>query len=318
MVKCLFTIVLIVLLTGCSTPLFAAPTATPTATLTSTSTLIPTQTPTATSTKTLTATPRPVVQLGERLTVPDGGFSFRVPIAYASQIEEQQAFISDLEGMLIISFAGVQSTSPEEEIIDDYLDVIASRGNGEFVKTPANPMTVNGINGQAFDLTGSMFGSPLQGKTFIVPIRPDHFLFGLAMSNLSSEEQNWEDHGSKIFEAVIDTIEFTEPQNTGTCSIATDDTYGYTQENAIRVGDGGEFLGGPVREEAYLNNLRGPNGELISYKSTGSLSFENTILDEYIIIGLPTPVTLYIDVYSFEEPMAPAGFTCAGPFNLKP
>ena len=313
-----FIIVFTLALAGCSTSFFTATTAIPSATLAPTHTPIPTQTPTATSTKTPTATPRPIVQLGERLTVPAGGFSFQVPIAYASQIEEQQAFISDLEGTLIISFAGAQSTSSEEAIIDEYLDVIASRGDGEFEKTPANPVTVNGIDGQAFDLTGSMFGSPLQGKTFIVPIRSDHFLFGLAMSNLSSEEQSWEEHGSKVFEAVIDSIEFVEPQSAGTCSIATDETYGYTQENAIRVGDGGEFLGGPAREEAYLNNLRGPNGELISYERTGSLSFENTILDEYIIIGLPTPVTLYIDIYSFEEPMAPAGFTCAGPFNLKP
>jgi hypothetical protein len=313
-----FIIVFTFALAGCSTSFFTAPTAIPSATHAPTSTSTPTQTPTATSTKTPTATPRPVVQLGERLTVPAGGFSFRVPIAYASQIEERQAFISDLEGTLIISFAGAQSTSSEEEIIDEYLDVIASRGDGEFEKTPADPVTVNGIEGQAFDLTGSMFGSPLQGKTFIVPIRSNHFLFGLAMSNLSSEEQNWEDHGSKVFEAVIESIEFVEPQHTETCPITTDDTYGYNKENAIRVGEGGEFFGGPAREKAYLDNLRGPNGEPITYERLGSLTFEDTILDEYIITGLASPITLYIDIYSFDEPMAPAGFTCAGPFNLKP
>jgi hypothetical protein len=149
----------------------------------------------------------------------------------------------------------------------------------------------------------------------------------LAISNISEDETSWEDHGEKVFEAVIESVELFEPAicpggqcqgSTGICPVATEETYGYTKENAIRVGDGGDFLGGPARERAYLDNLRGPNGEPISYERTGSLNFEDTILDQYIISGLPTPVTLYIDIYKFEEPKVPAGFTCAGPFHLQP
>jgi hypothetical protein len=64
--------------------------------------------------------------------------------------------------------------------------------------------------------------------------------------------------------------------------------------------------------------LRGPNGEPVSYERTGSLNVEDTILDEYVINGLATPVALYIDIYEFEELKAPVGFTCAGPFDLEP
>jgi hypothetical protein len=43
--------------------------------------------------------------------------------------------------------------------------------------------------------------------------------------------------------------------------------------------------------------------------------YEDVILDAYVISGLDQPVTLYIDIYSFEELQAPVGFTCLGPFN---
>jgi hypothetical protein len=315
-IKFSFIIICILCVAGCSRPLFAPPTETPTATRTPT--LTATATLTTTPTKTFTATPSPAVELGERHVINEGRFSVQVPIGYAAQIEERQAFISDLEGTLIISLAGVESTSSEEEIIDEYLDALAKRSEGTFEKTPSDPVTVAGVEGKAFDLTGSIFGSPLKGKTFIIPVGSGRFLYGLGISNLSQDEAAWEEHGSKVFEAVVESIEFVEPGSTDVCPIATDTTYGYTKENAIRVGDGGELFGGPARERAYLDNLRGPNGELIAYERTGSLNFEDTILDEYVITGLATPVTLYLDIYKFEELKAPIGFTCVGPFDLKP
>lgn len=236
-----FLIVTILCLTGCSTHLLAAPTTTPTATftLTATHTPVPTQTPTLT--KTLTPTPTPLVKLGERHEITAAGFAFRVPIGYASQIEERQAFISDLEGILVISLAGVESTSSEEEIIDQYLDALAKRSEGKFEKMPSDPVTVDGIEGRAFDLTGSLFGAPLKGKTFIIPINSNRFLYGLAIANISRDEEAWENKGLKVFEAVIDSIEFIEPMSAALCPISTDTTYGC-----------GDFSGGPGRERAYL------------------------------------------------------------------
>ena len=317
-IKFCILLLLTLFLIGCSTPFFAAPTGSPTATRTQTNTPSPTETPTATPTKTPIATQTPIVKLGEKHVINEGGFSFRVPIGYASQIEERQALISDLNGTLVISFAAAESTFSEEEIIDEYLDAVARRSEGEFIKTPSDPVTVGGLESKAFNLTGSLFGSSLQGKTFIVPIGANRFLFALAISNISEDENAWEDHGSKVFEAVIESIELIEAESRDICPIATDTTYGYTKENAIRVGDGGELFGGPARERAYLDNLRGPGGEPLSYERTGSLNFEDTILDEYVITGLGNPVTLYLDIYKFEELQAPVGFTCAGSFNLKP
>ena len=311
-------ILLNLFLLGCSKPLQTSPIHTVAATFTPIATQTPTATLTATPIKTLKPTPSPVVKLGEKHVIPEAGVSFRVPFGFVAQIDERQAFISDLEGTQIISFASVESTFSEEEIVDEYLDALAQRSEGEFDKTPSEPVKVGGQVGTAFDLTGSLFGSPMKGKTFILPLGANRFLFAVGMSNLAQDEAAWEERGSKVFEAVVESIELIEPQTIGTCQIATDTTYGYTKQNAIRVGDGGELFGGPARERAYLDNLRGPNGEPISYERSGSLNFEDTILDEYVIRGLEASVTLYLDIYKFEELKAPIGFTCAGSFNLQP
>lgn len=250
--------------------------------------------------------------------VEDGGFSLRVPAGYDADIEGRQAFISDERGTLIISFAGVDTADSPDEIIDDFLNELGSSGDGEFIKGESDTITVDGLEGIAYEVTGSLFGSPLKGKTFVVEISAFHHLFGLAISNTSRDENRWENHGSEVFDAVLATIEFIEsqPPSGDACPISTDETYGYTKENAIRVGNGGDLFNGPAREREYLDNLRGPNGERIAYERQGSLMSGDVILDAYLIQGLSTPVVLYIDMYNFEELRAPVGFTCTGPFNL--
>ena len=69
---------------------------------------------------------------------------------------------------------------------------------------------------------------------------------------------------------------------------STDPTYGFTQKNAVRVGGVKENMG-PRNEQRYLNALRGPKGEDISYNRRGSCcafktpnGFENVgLLDVY-------------------------------------
>ncbi len=113
---------------------------------------------------------------------------------------------------------------------------------------------------------------------------------------------------------VIEPTISEQTNSIGACIISTDDTYGYTQENPIKVG--GDAFDGPPRERAFLDNLLGPNGETISYERTGSLAFGNTILDAFEITGLNKEVILYIDEYAFTEPHAPVGFTCLSAFPL--
>jgi len=78
---------------------------------------------------------------------------------------------------------------------------------------------------------------------------------------------------------------------------------------------------GPKRERAFLDSLRGPAGQLVSYQRAGSCcpfrtpnGFDNSgLLDKYLVTyeGLAAPVTLYINFYDPGRPLAPAGFTPA-------
>jgi hypothetical protein len=96
------------------------------------------------------------------------------------------------------------------------------------------------------------------------------------------------------------------------CPLATDATYGYTAANPIKVG-GGPFGGGPARQRAFLDALRGPAGQTLSYERVGSLPHGDTIVDIYRVTysGLAQPIELYFDIYDEDPRQVPAGFTCA-------
>lgn len=304
----------VLLLSGCDLPLIAAPTATPT--FTASPTLTPTATATLTPTPTQTQTVTPVPTVITRYSVREGGFSVEVPAGYEVQADDVQVFISDVAGTLIITLVGVESSDTPEAILAEFLTGLEERVEGEFIQGDSEPIHIGGFDGEAYALSGTLFGSPLVGKTFVIQTGTNRFLFALGISNTGADSNRWENHGSNIFESILATIEFEEAPGAGTCPIATDDTYGYTEANAIRVG--GDFLDGPARERAYLDNLRGPNGEVLTYERQGSLTAGDVILDAYSIFGLPTDVTLYIDMYTYEELQAPVGLTCNGPFISRP
>ena len=103
--------------------------------------------------------------------------------------------------------------------------------------------------------------------------------------------------------------------------ISDDGTYGYTAENAIKVGNGvNPYQGGAANERRFLNALLGPNGESISYYRKGSCcptpsqynQFGSALLDRYEVTyeGLQKPIILYINMYDPGDDLkAPKGFT---------
>lgn len=102
------------------------------------------------------------------------------------------------------------------------------------------------------------------------------------------------------------------------CTVADDATYGFSIENPVQVGGGA--MNGPARERRYLQSLRGPTGETLTFKRQGSMQApdKTTILDVYAVTypGLEKPLTLYVDEYHFSEPCAPQGFVCGQPIGL--
>lgn len=302
-------ILIFALLASCSFPPLQAPTATPTAT----STPPPTATPIPTATQTqVPATPTPTAEL---IPVEEGGFSILVSRELETDLQGNTIGIFDQGSTLIISFTGTAYQETQytlNDVIDQYLDELASKG-GTFNQSEPSAVMVDGREGISVDLTGILFEAPIEGRAIAVSPAKDFIVFGLGISNLSEEEENWRKSGSVIFQELLDSLTFTEVQSTA-CEVSTDQTYGYSMENPIKVG--GEAFGGPARERLYLDNLRGPNGEGLSYEREGSLPFGETVLDGYKITGPGIEATLYLDEYSFTPPQAPVGFTCAGAFLL--
>jgi hypothetical protein len=102
------------------------------------------------------------------------------------------------------------------------------------------------------------------------------------------------------------------------CPVSEDPKYGFTQEQPVQVGGGSMY--GPARERRYLDALRGPAGQPVQYKRTGSTaqSVNGTILDAYEVTyeRLEKPATLYLDEYHFGDLRAPQGFTCGRALGL--
>jgi len=101
---------------------------------------------------------------------------------------------------------------------------------------------------------------------------------------------------------------------------ATDRTYGYGPINPIKVGgiDRGQ---GPANERRFLDALRGPQGQPLSYVRRGSCCpFHSAhglmgqgLLDVYAVTyeGLSQPVELYLNMYEDGPAQVPVGFTCS-------
>jgi tetratricopeptide (TPR) repeat protein len=104
---------------------------------------------------------------------------------------------------------------------------------------------------------------------------------------------------------------------------ASDDTYGFSQDNPIRVGTGPD--GGPANQHTYLDLLRDAQGKPVKYERQGSCcaydspnGFLGTaLLDIYVITyldakGKKKTKSVYISFYDYEEPMILQGFKTVG------
>lgn len=305
MIRKLALIPIVGLLAACGRLTTPEPTAAPSPTLT------PSPHPTPTPVPTSTPLPAP-----KAVPVEAEGFTLLVPAELTFDLQRNTVGIFDPAGWLIVSFtrsAYDEDANSLQDVIDAYLAELAARG-GEFDQNDIVPVAIGGAEGIAVGVTGFLFDAPIKGRAVAVSPAKDSIFFGLGVVNLSTDKNLWENVGADIFEDLTGSIEFVEIQAGSACMVSADPTYGYTESNPIRVG--GDFLDGPARERAYLNNLFGPNGELLSYERKGSFSSGDTILDEYRVTGPGVNVVLYLDEYKYEPPQAPVGFTCAGEFPL--
>jgi hypothetical protein len=100
-------------------------------------------------------------------------------------------------------------------------------------------------------------------------------------------------------------------------SVSTDKTYGLSEKNPVKVGNG------PKNARRFLNALAGPKGQKIVYTRIGSCcTFKTPMgyggigqLDKYRITwaSQAAPVILYLNMFDMGELRCPAGLTIAPP-----
>ena len=102
--------------------------------------------------------------------------------------------------------------------------------------------------------------------------------------------------------------------------ISTDSKYGYTQKKPIKVGS-------IEKEYHFLNALKGPNGEEITWQRNGSCcafksksaAFGKGFLDVYTLAYQGgEPITLYLNGYDYEDLKCPIGLTFVSDTEIKP
>lgn len=295
------------LLVGCG-GVQVEPTATPTP-APPTPTLLPSPTSTPTPTP-MPPTPVPEVEvsLGEALAVEHGGFNYRHVVGYRETYRPGIVTISSDDEEVLLAIGG--GLSPEEVTAQKGLDGLlmnVAADIEDFTVDEPFTMTIDGIEALAVDVRGYLYEDDIGGR--IAYVIPNDLQFFFAFGN--APEDRWEAEGRAVFQTLLGSVSFSKPTPMeNLCPVTADPSYGYSRDNPIRVGKG-DILAGPSLEQAYLDQLRGPEGQITEYERLGSENYRATILDAYQVIYNGTSVVLYLDMYHLEPLRVPIGFRCA-------
>lgn len=177
---------------------------------------------------------------------------------------------------------------------------------------------LDGIQGIAVNYVANFSQMRAKGRLVLVKPTEKRYVAVIGMGDPSDPTgDQWINHGVAFFEATLNGLSIldeTALENRDTCPMAEDETYGFSKENPIKVG--GEAFEGPSRARAYLDNLKGENGQWIIYERTGSMEGGSVLLDAYEVQVDGKTITLYVDQYSFETLQTPQGLKCNGAFPI--
>ena len=272
-------------------------------------------------------TPEPLFQLGELVEVADGGFAYPQVLSIKNQLgaftelqQGSQVSLSSPNQDLLMSLTS-EETEPGEDAQDCLERVLLGMAQDidQFVPSKPNLQQLGAGEALRVDFTGKLFEQPISGSLLLSTPQDKRCFTAIGLYVGADPEPRWQAQGQPLFDALLAGLRFFEVEQAPACPLATDPSYGTSQELPIRVGNT-NLYDGAAREEAYLQTLRGPNGESVRYERLDALMLaDQSILDVYQVSydGLDNPVTLYLDMYSYEMLLLPQGFTCAEPFPLE-
>jgi hypothetical protein len=250
-----------------------------------------------------------VADLGPRREFEHGGFALDLPQGFLSLYRPATIILGQEEEGMILSAGGGLEVEPISYTAGLERFLLAMTSDiSDLTTEEYETVFVDGQEGLAADFQGTLNGRQVSGRLLYLNTSDMQFLVVMGFSWTDS----WETTGSQAYEAMVESIELFPPTPMlNLCPVSADPTFGFTQENPIRVGQG-DPLTGPRMEQDYLNLLRGPNGENVTYVRRGSLPTDETILDEYELTygDPPTTIILYLDQYHDAQFRIPRGFSC--------
>jgi len=177
--------------------------------------------------------------------------------------------------------------------------------------------TVEGYEGVAYDFSGAFLDHKVEGRALVVKPSEKRYVSIIGMAIVDDQPNLWQTTGKDCFNYLLTRFAILSEEETASaeiCPISPDETYGFQVENAIKVGGG--LISGPLRERAYLDNLLGPDGSVVTYDRVGTLESPDSIVDEYTVTAGTKVYRLYLDEYSYGVINAPRGLGCMGAFPL--
>ena len=166
------------------------------------------------------------------------------------------------------------------------------------------------------DSTAIAFASDMEGNRNIFVIGAN----GAGLNRLTEQPledfyPSWSPNIGYLASALFEPTSSPE----GVCLNENDPTYGYSPENPIRIGY--DPRGGHEGEAAHeiesncIPWLLGPQGEEVTTTLLEEVRVNDTLLCKVSIgyDGQETADIMYFDVFNYEQPRAPSGYTCGSP-----
>lgn len=331
--KIIFIVILItIMLSGCGGLLT---TATPTPTATNTPQPTATATATLTPTPTMTPTPTPATTQPPILAKDTGLYSVYDHQRYGFGIAfpNNHATLSDVT----IDFSGpdlyFQGPSrkyivilwTEEykggvdfgEIIDDLVEAQSLEfPNAEFT-VQAHKYIIGGRSARIVEMVNIEPEAAGYYEWIMLDLKDGRMLFIEVLCSLAYFNEAMAGEIAEIIGFIDMTLTTYEPygeSHLAECLVSGDPTYGFSPDNPIFTGGGG--LGNINQAPNYLDNLYGPDLQVVKYFEVGVVEHNGVYIHEFELTyeGLENPVHIFVNTDHWETLMAPAGFNCLRPF----
>jgi len=282
-----------------ATPTLLSPTAT---VITSTATKTFTPTPTASPTPTAF-----LALLDYPVTFMAGGFFMSPLRGYDKELNTYQAFLRSQDEKVTIFLLAEAKPSGKlpVSIVKSYMEYFKTNIH-DFSEGESRDVVIDSAEGFSKDYAGTREEELLKGRITIV-FPEDSKILTIIVQTIG--EGRWEREGELAYSSIIKNLSFFKPGISNACPIAKNPDYGYSMDLPIKIG-GGES-NGPDREQEYLSGLLGPRGEIVGYYRSESIEQDGVILDKYVVSYKNNYKTLYMDMYNYDNPRIPFGFTCS-------